>query len=290
MVSVVLPVYNRVSTVARAIESVLAQSERRVEIIAVDDGSGDGTRAVLERYPITVLAQEHRGAYAARNLALRHARGEFIAFIDSDDAWLPLRLERQLPLLARAEVGLVFGDARHVGTRAARTCFAVTPPRRGRVAAHFAWGNFIPTVTVLARKSCLEEVGGFSEERSLSSDYLTWFRIALRHELDFVDDVLADYTVHAGGMSANLGTSLEARLALFEGELARTSDPAEAAILRRLVFNLSMSLVLATVRGKARSVRHPFALARRAAFRVARREAPPWAAAFAVHQLRKRFG
>src|ERR1700704_1423104 len=93
-ISVILPVYNREQTVARAIRSVLAQTWTSLELIVVDDGSTDGTRDVLRSFgsQITVIEQPHAGAYAARNRGLREARGELIAFIDSDDVWLPDRL------------------------------------------------------------------------------------------------------------------------------------------------------------------------------------------------------
>ncbi len=251
LVSVILPVYNREAWVVRAIESVLAQTYEPLELIVVDDGSTDGTRDVLERFKdeIVILEQPHGGAYVARNLALRHARGELVAFIDSDDVWLPHRLSSQVPLMRRDDVGLVFGDALHVPERK-RTCFQVSPPRRGRVAAWFAWANFVPTITVLARRSCLDEAGGFSEESALSCDYLLWFRIALRHELDFVDDVVAEYTVHAEGISYNLGRSLAARIRLFSAELRRTTNQKTRAVLRLLLINLSLRFVLAVARGR----------------------------------------
>src|SRR5207247_1421276 len=118
--------------------------------------------------------------YVARNRGYRHARGELLAFADSDDAWFPDRLEAQVPLMRRPEVGLVFGDALHTtsleqgATRSGVTCFQVAPPRRGRVAGHFVWCNFVPTTTVLVRRRCLDEVGGFPEA-FLSGDYPTWF-------------------------------------------------------------------------------------------------------------------
>jgi glycosyltransferase involved in cell wall biosynthesis len=281
---VILPVYNRETMVARAIESVLAQTYRPLELIVVDDGSTDGTRAVLDSFAdrITLLSQPHGGAYVARNHAMRHARGELVAFIDSDDAWLPERLALQVPLLRRPEVGLVFGNTVHrvlcrtgapacrfdrtgegarpthstgegacpTHSRRMRTSFRVSPPHRGRVAARFAWANFVPTVTVLARRSCIDEVGGFSEESEISCDYLMWFRIALRHEIDYVDEVVAEYTVHAGGISYDLGRSLKARIRLFSNELKRTADAATRAVLRLLLLNLSLRLVYAAMRGR----------------------------------------
>lgn len=297
LVSVIVVVRNREASVARAIDSVLAQTYRPVELIVVDDGSTDGTRGVIERYgaALTLVAQPHSGIYAARNRALRHARGELVAFIDSDDAWLPDKLAAQVPLLAgRPEVGLVFGDTVHVtepragAPRNGRTSFGEAPPRRGRAARQFAACNFVPTCTVLVRRSCLDEIGGFSESAKISADYLAWFRVALRHELDYVDRPVAEYTVHTAGVSFDLGRSLAARIRLFSDELARTDDPAARALLRQLLFNLSLHLALAVPRGRARSVGEPLRLAWRTAANVAGPGAGRWAAAFAANQLRLR--
>ena len=292
LVSVILPVYNREASIERAVGSVLAQTYRPFELIVVDDGSTDGTRRILERFgsSITVISQANSGAYGARNAGLRHARGELIAFADSDDAWLPHRLSSQVPLLRRPEVGLVFADTIHVTAARAdaaptgRTSFQVAPPRRGRVAGHFAWCNFVPTCTVLARRRCLDEIGGFPESSAVSADYLTWFRIALRHELDFVNEPLVEYTVHAHGISYDLGRAIEARITLFSAELEQTHDPR----VRRLLFNLAMSLALAALRGRARTVDHPLRLAWRTALMTARSQAALWAAAFALYQMRVR--
>jgi glycosyltransferase involved in cell wall biosynthesis len=292
-VSVILPVYNRKSSVARAIRSVLAQTWTPFELIVVDDGSTDGTRAVLESFDsqMRLIGQPHGGAYVARNRGLREARGELIAFIDSDDAWLPDRLASQMPLMERPEVGLVFGDVVHVrpGHQRRRvTSFQIAPPRRGRVAAQFVWCNFVPTSTVLVRRCCLDEAGGFREEVALSCDYLMWFQIAVRHELDFVDGVVAEYALSRDSLSADLGRSIAARIELFSGELARTTDPAVRKILKRLLFNLCWSLALAALRKRAGTVARPLRRAQTTAMAAARLKTGPWSAAFAMNQLRRR--
>ncbi|HEX8275673.1 MAG TPA: glycosyltransferase [Longimicrobiaceae bacterium] len=293
LVSVILPVYNRAWCVERAIRSVLAQTYRPLELIVVDDGSTDGTREVVERFGdrVTLLVQERAGAYAARNLALRHARGELVAFADSDDAWLPDRLAAQVPLLRRPEVGLVFGDVVHVteprpdAPRTGLTSFAVAPPRRGRAARQFARCNFVPTCTVLVRRACLEEIGGFPTRVPVSADYVAWLRIALRHEVDFVDRPVAEYTVHADGISSDLGRSLAARITLFSEELRTTRDPEYRAILRRLLFNLSLHLVLALARGRARDIDRSVWLSCGRAWGAAHCRAPLWSLAFAARQV-----
>jgi len=293
LVSAVLPVHNRASTLARAVESVLAQSFRDFELIVVDDGSTDGSRAVVESFGSRVrlfAGSRRRGPYAARNTALRHARGELIAFIDSDDAWLPHHLATLVPLLTRRpEVGLAFGDARVVTPAGPRplTMFRVSPPARGSVAAELTRWNFVPTLTALVRRRCLEEIGGFVEA-PLAADYLAWFRIALRHQLDFVADVVADYTMHPGGISAQLGRSLATRIELFSRELERTHHPAARVLLRRIVFNCSVSLALAALRGRAAEVRGAVPLAFTTAWKHAGIALPRWTTAFALDQLRMR--
>ena len=295
LISVILPVRDRAASVGRAIASVLAQDYAPLELIVVDDGSSDETARVVRGFGsrATLIVQPPAGAYAARNRGLAASRGALVAFIDSDDAWLPGRLARQVALM-RPGVDLVFGDVVHVtapragAPRTGLTSFAIAPPHRGRAAAAFAWCNFVPTSSVLVRRSALEAAGGFSEAQPLSADYLAWFRIALRGGLDFVDAPVAEYTVHSEGISADLGRSVAARLDLFQAELAAATDPATRFLLRRLVFNLSLSLALAALRGRARSVAHPFRTAWRAGSRSAGLLAGAWAAAFAARQARLR--
>jgi glycosyltransferase involved in cell wall biosynthesis len=296
LVSVIMPVRDRGWCVARSIDSVLAQTYRNFELIVVDDGSTDSTVDVVKRYgaELRLIRQEHSGAYAARNAGLRHARGSLIAFADSDDSWLPGKLAAQVPLMRRRETGLVFGDTVHVtaaddaAPRTERTSFLVSPPRRGSAAEGFVSRNFVPTCTVLVRRSCLDEIGGFCETSPVSADYHAWFRIALRHELDYVDAPVATYTVHADGISFDLGRSLAARIALFSAELARAADERTQVMLRRLLFNLSLQLCLASLRGRAGSVASPLRLAAETGWRAARFRAAPWTASFAAMQLWRR--
>jgi glycosyltransferase involved in cell wall biosynthesis len=277
-VSVVLVTRNREWCVTRAIESVLAQTHSDWELLIVDDGSIDGTRERLRQYAgvATLLHQPARGPYAARNLALRHAKSELVAFIDDDDVWLPHRLAAQLPLMELAHVGLVFGNARIAGSQ--RTTFDVTPPSRGCCAKALVWGNFVPTITVLARRDVL---GSFCEESHLSADYLAWFRMAQTCEIDYVDDVVAEYSVHPGGISFDLTRALETRIQLFSAEL----DDADTAapLLRQLLFNLGVHLLLVTARGRRGNPRVA-ARAMRAGWRYCWR----WLPAFGLHHTRLR--
>ena len=256
LVSVVLPAWNRAEWVARAIRSVLAQSHRCVELIVVDDGSTDDTNRVARSFgrAMTLLSQPHRGPYAARNLGVRHASGELIAFIDSDDAWYPDRLERQLALLRDPTVGLVFGDADLVDYRGGAprrhplTAFQITPPRRGWVADQFVYGNFVPTSSVLVRRGCFDEAGAFCDSAWLSADYATWFRISLRHRLDYVDAPVFEYALHPGGISRDLLGALRARIELFQAMLGEAQDGRTRDTLLHVLFNLHLHLAFARLR------------------------------------------
>ena len=113
LVSVLIPTYNRAYIVEEAIESVLAQTYRPIEIIVVDDGSKDGTREALERFGdrIRYIYQDNAGLAAARNTGLAAARGEFVAFEDSDDVWVPWKLQAQVALMRHApEIALSWTD------------------------------------------------------------------------------------------------------------------------------------------------------------------------------------
>lgn len=255
LVSVVLPVYNRAGWVARAVESVLAQTYTNFELLVVDDGSTDDTRRVLEGFGsrIRLLEQLHAGAEAARNFGVAHARGVFVAFIDSDDVWHPDRLSRQLPLFRRAEVGLVFGNAALVDyrrtspVRLKRTFFDRVRPSRGHVTEDLARGCFVPFSSVLVRRELLVGAGGFTPGR-VAADYLKWVELSVAWEFDYVEAPVFEYAIHPGGISHNLVETLEDRIEAFRELLARNTNEKLERVLRRILFNLGLSLRLARVR------------------------------------------
>lgn len=296
LVSVILPVWNREEWVERAVASVLSQTYPRVELIVVDDGSTDGTGRVLRSFgrTLTLLSQPHRGPYAARNLGVQHAAGDLIALIDSDDAWYPNRLERQLPLLRDPEVGLVFGDAAQVDYRGRvpwprpYTAFQITPPQRGWVMRHFAYGNFIPTSSVLVRHRCLQELGGFCDLAQLSADYAMWFRISLRYKVDYVDDPVFEYALHARGISRDVLAALQARAELLGAMLADTPDPRVRETLLHILFNLNLHLLLARLRRGPSHAAGALADGVRALRLASPRASLVWTAGFLSNQLRVR--
>ncbi|PID61036.1 MAG: glycosyl transferase [Gammaproteobacteria bacterium] len=204
-ITAVIPTHNRVASLPSAIDSVLGQILPVEELIVVDDGSDDGTAEMLtRRYAqetrLRVLQQANRGVSAARNLAIRQARGDWIALLDSDDRWYPGKLERQFAALTRAEDhdGEVFRFC-HCDENWTRNGRFVNPKTRHRkpggdvFAASLALCAISPSAAVIAT-SLLDETGLFDETLPACEDYDLWLRIAARERVLYVDEKLLEKT------------------------------------------------------------------------------------------------
>jgi len=215
-VSVIIPTYNCARYLPEAIDSVLAQTYRDFEIIVVDDGSTDDTPDVLARYgeAILVIRQPNQGRGAARNAGILAARGQYIAFLDADDLWLPRKLEKQMALFEeRSEIGWVYSDYRYFGdTSTGDDSFfgrhSLRPPPEGWILVKLLAGCITSTITVMARAACFRQVGLFDPSLVRAQDYDMWIRLACRSEVGCVDNVLALYRQHPGQDSG-----LDARIA-----------------------------------------------------------------------------
>jgi len=259
-VTVILPVFNRERIVGRAVESALRQTYKADEIIVVDDGSTDGTSAVLETFgnQLIVLRQPNRGPYPARNLALRHAHGDYIAFLDSDDAWLPEKLEKQVSLLdSRPEVGLVFGNAELLNERQGSppdflaAFFETETPFRGWVFPALVDSNFISQSSVVVRRKCLDETGPFLE-LPLAADYHKWLQVSLKYQVDYLDDILFQYYLHEGNISRKRLNKYQALNMLFKDLVATNRDPEAGKILQQRLLRSEYELALAELEQSAR--------------------------------------
>jgi len=205
LVSAIIPTYNNAALVAEAVDSALAQTYRPLEVIVVDDGSTDDTAARLAAYGerIRVVRIEHAGPAVARNAGIRAARGEFIAFLDSDDLWLPEKVARSAaPLLADARVGVVY-----TGTRV----YDLTVGREQRVPCYDLSGRIhrevflecrgVSTSTIITRRICLDDVGLFDETLLRAQDWDLFIRLAERYDFRFVPETLTIRRVHGGSLS-----------------------------------------------------------------------------------------
>lgn len=193
-VSIIIPTYNRRDFLREAIRSVLEQSFRDFELIVVDDGSDDGTREMIQReFPglLTYLYQENQGVSRARNRGLKLAQGEFVAFLDSDDLWLPRKLERQMAFMqSHPEAQICYTDEIWIRRRV-----RVNPKKKHAKYSGWIYPRCLPLCIIspssaLMRRGLLEEVGGFDEELPVCEDYDLWLRISARHPIHFLPEKL----------------------------------------------------------------------------------------------------
>jgi glycosyltransferase involved in cell wall biosynthesis len=206
LVSVVLPVHNGQSYLRAAIESVLTQTHRPIELVVVDDGSTDASADLAASYGprLVLVRQENGGVAAARNAGIRAARGDLIAFLDQDDWWLPAKLAKQVACFQREEsIGLVHTATCHFDDT--RSAFAgssgpATEVLTGHCYEELLLRNGIYNSSVMVSRQALDTVGllDTSIEGNTVQDYDLWLRIAQHFPLAFVPERLTIWRLHPG--------------------------------------------------------------------------------------------
>lgn len=195
LVTTVIPAYNCEKYVGKAIDSILAQTYRPVEIIVVDDGSTDGTHDVLSGFgaKVRVLERENGGPSAARNAGIAAASGGLIAFLDADDLWKPNKLSLQVPLFEDKEVGLVYSNFDYINEKGNLIRTRLGRWHRGNIFRAIMKYGIVWTGTVVARKSVLHQTGGFDESMPVCEDWDMWLRISASCKVDYDIRTLASY-------------------------------------------------------------------------------------------------
>lgn len=197
LVSVIIPVHNRDRLLIRAIESVRAQSFQDFEIIVVDDHSTIDIAAVIKDQPVRLLSCEGRGVSAARNTGIRAAQGEFIALLDSDDEWLPLKLEKQIAhFQAYPHCSLVHTDEIWVRNGARVQQLPKHKKFGGRIFDKCVDQCLIAPSTVMFRKILFDRIGMFDEDFVVCEDFDLWLRITAVEDVGFLPEPL---TIKHGG-------------------------------------------------------------------------------------------
>lgn len=234
-ISVVIPVYNRSWELRRALESLARQTERNFEIVVCDDGSTEDIRAVLEPFESQIEVRYQRiensgGPARPRNVAINLARGEWIAFLDSDDWWDDDRME-----VVGAELGddvdILYHSLRVVSaaglTRTLERRPVIGEPLQGDALRHLAlFGNPVPNSAAVVRRSLLMKIGGICEDRAIVAveDFDTWLRLVeARAQMRFLDQVLGSYWIGEDGISAFSRRQIDRQIALFERHAPRFS-------------------------------------------------------------------
>jgi glycosyltransferase involved in cell wall biosynthesis len=194
-VSVIVPAFNAAATIRRALDSALAQTGCSLDVVVVDDGSTDATFRLLADYTerIRILRQANAGVASARNAAIEAARGDFVAFLDADDEWLPAKLEKQLSRFCPG-VDVVYCGASYFTATGAPVRQAPVY-LEGDVLPRLMDGNFIPTSSVVVRAQCFRPEVRFPSTLRLGEDYAMWVRLALRHRFGVVREPLVRFQV-----------------------------------------------------------------------------------------------
>jgi glycosyltransferase involved in cell wall biosynthesis len=207
-VSVIIPTYNRSRFLREAIQSVLRQTHRPAEIIVVDDGSRDDTDSVVEEFGdrVRCLRCAHRGVSAARNVGIRQSCGRWLAFLDSDDLWLPGKLSAQTSFVERNRSFRILQTDEiwmRNGKRINRRTYHEKP--EGYCFEKLLDRCLVSPSAVMVERSLLDETGYFDEEMVACEDYDLWLRIGCRHPIGLVKESLV---VKRGGHPDQLSSTV----------------------------------------------------------------------------------
>ena len=190
-ISVIIPTYNRAHILPRALDSVLAQTQLPIEIIVVNDGSTDGTKSVLSNYPgLKIMDQQHSGVSAARNIGLEHTNGEWIAFLDSDDEWLPEKLEQQWAAICNDDKLICHTEEIWI-----RNGKRVNPMKKHQKYGEYIYEKCLPLCvispsSVMIHQSVFNDIGVFDESLEVCEDYDLWLRICSKYSTLFISEPL----------------------------------------------------------------------------------------------------
>jgi teichuronic acid biosynthesis glycosyltransferase TuaG len=204
MVSVIIPTWNREKTLKNAISSILSQTYQNFEILICDDSSSDGSFDIVENlkksdYRIKWVpspSKSNSGLPAIpRNRGIKLAKGDWIAFLDSDDTWHPEKLERQIDYLERNNLRICSSNANIFKNNKKIDKLVVDFPRNLILFEDLCLNNFVICSSVVLKKKVLDKIGGFDEGKTFKAveDYLLWLKIAVSHEIGFLNEALVNY-------------------------------------------------------------------------------------------------
>jgi len=208
-VSVVLPVFDGEAYLAQAVESILAQSLGNIALIAIDDGSRDRSLEILRAHAVAdprlrVVARENRGLVATLNEAIALADSEFVAIMNADDISLPTRLEKQLVFLqSHPQVAVVGCQVQLLTGGSAPSIVARLPVEPAAVRAFLPLASPVAHPAVMFRRQAVIDCGLYREQMMPAEDYDLWLRISEHHDIANLPEVLLQYRLHAGQVSAN---------------------------------------------------------------------------------------
>lgn len=222
LVSIVMAAYNAADFIAEAIESVLNQTYKNIELIVVNDGSKDGTEQIVENYlasnNVKYFSQENAGQTVAKNNGIKNASGTIIGFCDADDYWHTEKLEKQLSILFSDEkIGIVYSDIQAINQYGEKIKLDETlNGKQGNLLADLLFDNFIPFGSAIFRIECIHEHGGFNESYRMGIDWDLWLRFSTSWKFGFSNEKLYFYREWEGQMSRNYNGRYTGALIILE--------------------------------------------------------------------------
>ncbi len=208
LVSVVIATYNMGQYLPQAVDSILQQTWKNLEVIVVDDGSTDNTPDVMQNYSndsrVNYIRNKNQGQPKAKNCGIKNTKGNFIAFCDADDFWEPNKLEIQIPLFADPKVGVVYSEVSFIDEHNNSFTKEHHEIRHsGKITNQMLIENFVPFGTSVIRRKCIEKNGIFDEEFRMGIDWDLWLRYSLDWEFVYTPEKTYVYRVWSGQMSNN---------------------------------------------------------------------------------------
>lgn len=255
-VSVIIPTHNRAGLLRLALDSLARQTRRDFETIVVDDASSEDIPDACARHPVAprIVRQDRAGPAAARNLGVSLARAPWVAFLDSDDEWLPQKLERFAA--ARAEcpdLAIWYGPMRPIDAAGRPVAGRTKPCHAGCITRALFESSFVHVPTVECERRLFLEFGGFNAALPVCEDYDLWLRISTRHEFGLVSEPLALRRLHAERLSkSNMRRNLVVKAAVLESIQQESASQGllEPQAARRRICRVLMAAARAAVRDR----------------------------------------
>jgi len=242
-VSIIIPTYNQEQLVSQTVDSALAQVYPDFEVIVVDDGSTDNTRAVLARYgnKIRYIFRENRGPAAARNTGFLASHGDYLLFLDGDDLIPPNKLERQVSFLeAQPEFGLVYSAWQVINENGTQILAERSPKKEGHLLKDLLRRTlFFSPGAAVAHRKCFHLVGLFDESLLFCSDMDIMIRIAKAgYAFGYIDEFLFQYRLATGSMSSNIAKQSKDEFARHHKFFADPELPDDTKSLEAELFSM----------------------------------------------------
>ena len=208
LVSIVIATYNMGQYLSQAVDSILQQTWKNIEVIVVDDGSTDNTPEAMLKYDrdsrVNFIRNQNQGQPKAKNCGIKATQGDFIGFCDADDYWEANKLEIQMPLFENPNVGVVYSEVSFIDEN--NNLFSKDHHEvrhSGKITNQMLIENFVPFGTSVIRRKCIEQNGIFDEEFRMGIDWDLWLRYSLDWEFKYAPEKTYVYRVWSGQMSNN---------------------------------------------------------------------------------------